>query len=141
MIFQLKKNRVQCYREVLGDDEKKKRVMVTSIPLGTSPNMIDMNDERNSQLTEQELKQYESWFKQRKLKEQKERDKILEDYKKDLPERVASNIGSLLVDSSNLEEKDQDLLINSAVTVLKTLKPELLEPKMSLKQYIRSLFS
>jgi hypothetical protein len=137
MIFQVKKQRVQCYRK--GIDGK--RTMITSIKLGTSRNSIDLSDERNQQLTLTELDAYESWFNQRELKATVKRDAMISDYENKRPDRVDIELRSILSKKNELSEEKKTLLVDCSVDVLKILKPEILEPRITLKMYLKSIFS
>lgn len=137
MIFQVKKQRVQCYRK--GIDEK--RTMITSIKLGTSRNNIDLTDQRNQQLSSAELDAYESWFNQRELKAAVKRDAMIADYENKRPDCIDRELRSILSKKNELSNEQKELLIDCSIDVLKILKPELLEPKITLKRYLKSLFS
>jgi hypothetical protein len=137
MIFQVKKQRVQCYRK--GIDGK--RTMVTSIKLGTSRNNIDLTDERNQKLTLTELDAYESWFNQRELKATGKRDAMISDYENKRPDRVDIELRSILSKKNELGDEKKQLLIDCSIDVLKILKPEILEPRITLKMYLKSIFS
>jgi hypothetical protein len=137
MIFQVKKQRVQCYRR--GIDEK--RTMITSIKLGTSRNNIDLTDERNQQLTAVELEAYENWFNQREIKSAVKRNAMIADYEKKRPTYIDRELRNILSKKNELSEEQKELLIDCAFDVLKILNPEILEPKITLKMYLKSLFS
>jgi hypothetical protein len=137
MIFQIKKRRVQCYRG--GSNEK--RTMITSIELGTSRNNIDLTDSRNKLLTTDELDKYENWFNQRELKATVKRDAMITDYENKRPNCVDKELRSILSKKNELSDEKKKLLVDCSVDVIKILKPELLEPKITLKMYLKSIFS
>lgn len=134
MKFQLKRNRVQCYRQ-----SEDGLTMITSIPIGTHPSDIDMTDNRNKQLTSDELDQYSRWFEKRERKKQKERNEILEVSANISFSNSLNYIEKSLKSGIDNERKDQ--LLDLSEKILKKLDPDRLNPKITLKTYLKSLLS